>query len=349
MVPFGAKDNFWSMGDTGPCGPSSEIFFWFGDDKPDFSKMGEEPDASGQGWVELWNHVFMQFDRSADGKLEKLPAPSIDTGAGLERLACALQGVRSNYDTDGLRPIVNLASEIAGKKYTASLAPDDVSMRVIADHARATAFLIAEGIFPDRDGRAYVLRRVMRRAIRHGHRLGIRELFLHKAALKVVEIMGAAYPELVERRALIEDITKQEEERFRRTLDRGLDLIAENKEWGKSPDGKRVLPGSVAFKLYDTYGFPLDLQEVIGQEQDFVIYQAGFERSMEVARERSQGGKVNDEVQVGKVYHQLAAELGKSNFVGYETESGESTLKVILRAGARVDSLAAGEEGELIT
>ncbi|MFT3923378.1 MAG: alanine--tRNA ligase [Myxococcales bacterium] len=349
VVPFGAKDNFWSMGDTGPCGPCSEIFFWFGDDKPDPSKMGEEPDQNGQGWVELWNHVFMQFDRSSDGKLEKLPAPSIDTGAGLERLACAIQGVRSNYDTDLLRPIVNLASELANKKYTASLAPDDVSMRVIADHARTTAFLIAEGIFPDRDGRPYVLRRVMRRAIRHGHRLGIRELFLHKAALKVVEIMGKAYPELVERRALIEDITKQEEERFRKTLDRGLDLIAENKEWGKAADGKRVLPGSVAFKLYDTYGFPLDLQEVIGQEQDFVIDQAGFERAMESARERSQGGKLNDEVQVGKVYHQLATELGKPNFVGYDVEQGEGTLRVLLRGGQRVDALGAGEEGELIS
>jgi len=349
VVAFGAKDNFWSMGDTGPCGPCSEIFFWFGDGAPDPAKMGEEPDANGQGWVELWNHVFMQFDRSADGKLEKLPAPSIDTGAGLERLACAIQGVRSNYDTDLLRPVVDLASEISKKKYTASLAPDDVSMRVIADHARTTAFLIAEGIFPDRDGRPYVLRRVMRRAIRHGHRLGIRALFLHKAALKVVEIMGQAYPELIERRALIEDITKQEEERFRKTLDRGLELIADNKEWGKSEDGKRVLPGPVAFKLYDTYGFPLDLQEVIGQEQDFLIDQAGFERAMEAARERSQGGKLNDEVQVGKVYHQLATELGKSNFVGYEAERGEGTLTMLLRSGARVDALSAGEEGELIS
>jgi alanyl-tRNA synthetase len=348
VVPFGAKDTFWSMGDTGPCGPCSEIFYWFGDSAPDTSKMGDEPGPDGSGWVELWNHVFMQFDRSADGKLEKLPAPSIDTGAGLERMACVLQGVRSNYDTDLLRPIVNLASEISGKKYGATLAPDDVSMRVIADHARTTAFLIAEGIFPDRDGRPYVLRRVMRRAIRHGHRLGIRELFLHRAALKVVELMGQAYPELVERRALIEDITKQEEERFRKTLDRGLELIAENKEWGQAADGKRVLPGAVAFRLYDTYGFPFDLQEVIGQEQDFVIDQAGFEREMEAARQRSQGGKLNDARQTERVYHQLAEEFGKQTFTGYDAEVGDGSLRVLLKGGVRVEQLSAGEEGELI-
>jgi alanyl-tRNA synthetase len=345
---FGAKDNFWSMGDTGPCGPCSEIFYYFGDDTPDPRLMGEEPTPDGRGWVELWNHVFMQFERSQDGKLEALPAPSIDTGMGLERVACAVQGVRSNYDTDLLRPVVELASRISKKKYGGTLSPDDVSMRVIADHARTTAFLIAEGISPDRDGRAYVLRRVMRRAIRHGHRLGIEALFLHEAAQCVVEIMGDHYPELVERRALIVETAKQEEERFRRTMERGLELIAQNDAWDQHGDRGRTLPGGVAFKLYDTYGFPLDLQEVIGQEQGFSIDQAGFEREMDSARERSAGSKVGDKA-VDRVYHALAEELGKTQFLGYDAELGEAPIVALLRDGARRDALNEGEEGEIVT
>jgi alanyl-tRNA synthetase len=345
---FGAKDNFWSMGDTGPCGPCSEIFYYFGDDTPDPKLMGEEPTADGRGWVELWNHVFMQFERAQDGSLESLPAPSIDTGMGLERVACAVQGVRSNYDTDLLRPVVDLASRISKKRYGGTLAPDDVSMRVIADHARTTAFLIAEGISPDRDGRAYVLRRVMRRAIRHGHRLGIAELFLHEAADQVVQSMGAHYPELVERRALIIETAKQEEERFRRTMERGLDLIAQNEEWREGGDKRRILPGPVAFKLYDTYGFPLDLQEVIGQEQGFSIDQVGFEREMDSARERSAGSKIGDKA-VDRVYHALLTELGKTQFLGYDAEHGAAEIAVLLRSSARVEALHAGEEGELVT
>jgi alanyl-tRNA synthetase len=345
--PFGAKDNFWSMGDTGPCGPCSEIFYYFGDDTPDPARMGEEPTPDGRGWVELWNHVFMQFERSASGQLDALPAPSIDTGAGLERLACVMQGVRSNYDTDLLRPIVDLASRIAGRPYRGTLEADDVSMRVIADHARTTAFLISEGIFPDRDGRAYVLRRVMRRAIRHGHRLGIEQPFLHQAAQLVVELMGDQYPELRERAASIADVTQQEEERFRRTLQRGLDLIEANQHWERTPDGARVLPGAAAFRLYDTYGFPLDLQEVIGQEQGFAIDQAGFDAELELARERSQGSKVGEKA-VDRIYHALLAELGKTEFLGYEAESARAQIGALLRRGERVRELLEGEEGELI-
>jgi alanyl-tRNA synthetase len=347
IQPFGAKDNFWSMGDTGPCGPSSEIFYYFGDDAPDPKKMSEEPPLDGRGWMEIWNHVFMQFERDKSGTLTPLPAPSIDTGMGLERVCCAAQGVTSNYDTDLLRPIVDLASEIANKPYRQSAAPDDVSMRVIADHARATAFLISEGVFPDRDGRPYVLRRVMRRAIRHGHRLGIDELFLHKAALRVVDLMGQVYPELVERRALIEDVTKQEEDRFRRTLGRGLGIIAENSSWEQASDGTKLLPGAVAFKLYDTYGFPLDLQQVIGEEQGFAIDQSGFEREMEGARERSAGSKVGEKG-TERIYHQLAEKLGKTQFIGYESETSNGQLSALIREGARVDALHEGEEGELI-
>ncbi|HEY6880475.1 MAG TPA: alanine--tRNA ligase, partial [Polyangiales bacterium] len=347
IQPFGAKDNFWSMGDTGPCGPSSEIFYYFGDDAPDPRKMTEEPPLDGRGWMEIWNHVFMQFERDKSGTLTPLPAPSIDTGMGLERVCCAAQGVTSNYDTDLLRPIVDLAGEIAKKPYRQSAAPDDVSMRVIADHARATAFLISEGVFPDRDGRPYVLRRVMRRAIRHGHRLGIDELFLHKAALRVVDLMGEVYPELLERRALIEDVTKQEEERFRRTLGRGLGIIAENTAWEQAADGAKLLPGAVAFKLYDTYGFPLDLQQVIGEEQGFAIDQAGFEREMEGARERSAGSKVGEKG-TDRIYHQLAEQLGKTRFCGYDVETSNGKIVGLIRDGASVPALQAGEEGELI-
>ncbi|MEY4510738.1 MAG: hypothetical protein RLZZ450_2860, partial [Pseudomonadota bacterium] len=314
----------------------------------DPKKMSEEPAADGTGWMEIWNHVFMQFERAADGTLTPLPAPSIDTGMGLERVSCAVQHVRSNYDTDLLRPIVQLASEIAGKPYGGTLAPDDVSMRVIADHARATAFLISEGVFPDREGRPYVLRRVMRRAIRHGHRLGINELFLHRAALLVVDLMGDTYPELFERRALIEDITKQEEERFRRTLDRGLNIIAENQKWEVASAGQKLLPGATAFKLYDTYGFPLDLQQVIGDEQGFAIDQAGFEREMEVARERSAGSKLADKG-VDRVYHQVLEKVGKTSFVGYDEESSPGKVVALLRGGALVETLGTGEEGELIS
>ena len=347
IIRCGAKDNFWQMGDTGPCGPCSEIHYGLGIDDLDPRKFGEEPAADGRGWFELWNLVFMQFERHAGGKMDPLPAPSIDTGAGLERIAVVKQGVLSNYDTDLLRPIVELASEISGKRYGASQSGDDISMRVIADHARTAAFLISEGIFPDKDGRAYVLRRVMRRAIRHGHRLGIAEPFFHHCALRVVEKMGDVYPQLVKRRALVEEISLQEEARFRRTLDRGLQLIADNDEWVEEA-GERSLPGRVAFKLYDTYGFPLDLQEIIGAEQGFEIDREGFDSELEQARLRSQGSKVGSSA-VAEVYPAVAQELGAVEFLGYEHESTESEVVALVSDGARVETLSEGDPGEIIT
>jgi alanyl-tRNA synthetase len=369
ILRLGAKDNFWSMGDTGPCGPCTEIHFFFGKSAPDLARFGDEPDEQGEGWVEIWNNVFMQFERLPGGKLVPLPAQSVDTGMGLERLACVVQGVVSNYDTDLLRPIVELAAKIAGKKYGATLSEDDVSMRVIADHARATAFLVAEGVFPDRDGRAYVLRRIMRRAIRHGHRLGIEKPFLHECALKVVELMGGEYAELRERRALIEQVVKQEEERFRATLKRGLERLSAA-AFEKNASGARVLPGAVAFELYDTYGFPLDLQEVIGREQGFTVDMAGFERELERARERSAGSKVG-EAAVEAVYKDIAKEGAMSghargtsrasgtltdgraphvsHFLGYEVENARSGVRALMRGGEQVQTLAAGEVGEIIT
>ncbi len=346
IIRCGAKDNFWQMGDTGPCGPCSEIHYCLGLDEVDPRTFGEEPAADGRGWFELWNLVFMQFERHPDGKMEALPAPSIDTGAGLERIAVVKQGVLSNYDTDLLRPIVDLASEISGKRYTESPSEDDISMRVIADHARTAAFLISEGVFPDKDGRAYVLRRVMRRAIRHGHRLGIGELFLHHCALRVVDDMGDVYPQLSERRALIEQIIQQEEERFRRTLDRGLQLISENDEWIER-GGVRSLPGQVAFRLYDTYGFPLDLQNVIGEEQGFQIDQEGFDEELAQARLRSQGSKVGSTA-VAEVYPVLAQRVGAVEFLGYDSETARGEVVALVADGASVDELGPGVSGEII-
>jgi len=345
ILRLGAADNFWQMGDTGPCGPCSEIHYFFGDGEPDLGLFGKEPGADGRGWVELWNLVFMQFERQPGGSLVKLPAPSIDTGMGLERISCVLQGVVSNYDTDLLRPIVDLTASIAGKRYTGSLSEDDVSMRVIADHARTTAFLISEGVFPDRAERSYVLRRVMRRAIRHGHRLGIERAFLHECALAVADAMGGEYPELRERRALISDITQQEEARFRQTLKRGLDRVRDY-AW---PEGQseRVLPGTVAFELYDTYGFPLDLQEVIGQESGFRVDKTGFEAELEKARERSAGSKLGEEAVAG-VYRKLAAEIGEVQFLGYEAETAESELVGIVVNGALAEQIGAGQRGQLV-
>ena len=347
IIRCGAKDNFWQMGDTGPCGPCSELHYCLGLDDIDPRTFGEEPAADGRGWFELWNLVFMQFDRHADGRMQSLPAPSIDTGAGLERIAVVKQGVLSNYDTDLLRPIVDLASDISEKRYRESQSDDDVSMRVIADHARTTAFLISEGVFPDKDGRAYVLRRVMRRAIRHGHRLGIGEPFLHHCALRVVDDMGDVYPQLSERRALIEEITQQEEERFRRTLDRGLQLISENDEW-MDRGGERSLPGKVAFRLYDTYGFPVDLQNVIGDEQGFKIDQKGFDDELAQARLRSQGSKVGSSA-VAEVYPALAQQFGAIEFLGYECEEIRSEVVALIADGGSVDELGPGTSGEIIT
>ena len=347
VIRCGAKDNFWQMGDTGPCGPCSEIHYALGIDDIDPRTFGDEPAADGRGWFELWNLVFMQFERHEGGKMEALPAPSIDTGAGLERIAVVKQGVLSNYDTDLLRPVVDLAAEISGKRYQSSQSEDDVSMRVIADHARTAAFLISEGVFPDKDGRAYVLRRVMRRAIRHGHRLGIGEPFLHHCALQVADNMGDVYPQLNERRALIEEITYQEEERFRRTMDRGLQLIADNDEWVEQ-DGTRSLPGKVAFRLYDTYGFPLGLQEVIGQEQGFEVDHEGFNEELEQARVRSQGSKIGSSA-VAKVYPVLAQNIGAVEFLGYDTQSAQSEVLALVADGGPVDELGNGAQGEIIT
>jgi alanyl-tRNA synthetase len=351
IIGMGKDDNFWSMGDTGPCGPCSEIHFRQGEGAADPSTFGEEPTPDGKGWMEIWNLVFMQFERFADGTLKPLPAPSIDTGMGLERISSVVQGVTSNYDTDLLRALVEQAAQISGKKYGGTMADDDVSMRVIADHARTTAFLIAEGVFPDRAGREYVLRRIMRRAIRHGHRLGIAKPFLHQVADTCISLMGDTYEELRRRRDTILSVAEQEEVRFRSTIDRGLKILEEDLHHHEVKRNK-LLSGESAFKLYDTFGFPLDLTEVILEERGYKVDHAGFNEAMAQAKARSEGSRLHDGEAVADVYHAIrgdGAKEGETKFVGYATELVEGARVLhALRGGQQVQALAEGDDAELV-
>jgi alanyl-tRNA synthetase len=310
IVGLGLKDNFWAMGDTGPCGVTSEIFV----------DMGSGPvslaDFESGRLVEIWNLVFLQFDRQSDGKLMSLPKPCIDTGMGIERLACVVQGETSNFHTDLFAPLIARTSELVGKSYSRSDSEDDVSMRVIADHARAVAFLVAEGIHPSNEGRGYVMRRIMRRAIRHGQRLGFDEPFLHEICAIVVQTMGDAYPELREASVLMSKVAELEETAFRRTLEKGLVLLQE--EIAKTKTGG-VLSGSSVFKLYDTFGFPPDLTRVIASERGIGIDDDGFAREMVAQQERSRGSAVG-EAAIAPVYKQLRDRLGPVRFVGYPDE-----------------------------
>jgi alanyl-tRNA synthetase len=347
LIGLGVDDNFWRMGDTGPCGPCSEIFYFRGDDV-DIRLFGQEPAEDGRGWTEFWNLVFMQFERSEAGAYVPLPAPSVDTGMGLERLTSILQGKITTYDTDLLRPLIDRVAELSQKAYGGTMSPDDVSMRVIADHARATAFLIADGVMPDRAGRPYVLRRVMRRAIRHGHRLGIREPFLHRMALEVVRLMGGHYGELVERQDLIASVVEQEEVRFRETIERGLGLLEQSFE-ALGAQGQKELSGEDAFRLYDTYGFPLDLTEVICQERGYSVDKAGYESAMEEARSRSEFKGVGQSVEA--VYRAALERVPERQvvFTGYERVTDRSRVVALLKAGELSERVVAGERAELIT
>jgi alanyl-tRNA synthetase len=349
ILRMGAADNFWSMGDTGPCGPCSEIHYFHGDE-PDLARFGEEPDSRGHGWTEIWNLVFMQYDRPEKGAAPiPLPAPCVDTGAGLERMAGVLQGASSNYDTDIMRRLVEVTAEIAKKKYGASASDDDVSLRVVADHARTTAFLIAEGVTPDRQKREYVLRRVMRRAIRHGHRLGIDEPFLHRVALEVVALMGQSYPELAERRELIEKVSEGEETRFRQTLRRGIRILDDRFAELESRNEK-ALSAEIAADLYTTYGFPLDLTEVIAREQGYDVDLKGARRIVKSAEESE--GAIDPTAALDPAHRKLAAELAAVTFTGYEREQGESTVQGLIRIGKSgerqlVDSAHQGDDVEV--
>lgn len=323
IFELGDKDNFWAMGDTGPCGPCSEVLYDRGD------AFGEADPDNGERFFELWNLVFMQYQVDVkDGPRHPLPAPSIDTGMGLERITSVLQGVSTNYDTDFFLPLLGLASDISGKKYGVD-ERDDVSLRVIADHARMTAFCVAEGLRPANKDRPYVLRRVMRRAIRHGHRLGIEAPFLHKVALGVVELMGPDYPELVEARHKIEEIPLTEEVLFRKTLDLGMKKLHENSRW-LDVEGHRLIPGDVAYDLYQQDGFPKDLIEVIGEEEGFGIDEKGWSEAEETHRNRSRGAAVFAD-EIDSVFYQVKEDVRDTEFVGYEREQARSEIAALIQ------------------
>lgn len=343
---FGEKDNFWSMGDTGPCGPCTEIFW---DNGPEVG-CGSPDCAVGcdcDRYMEIWNNVFMQFNRTADGVLHPLPKPAVDTGMGLERITTVMQGVRSNYDTDLLQGIIRHIERHSGKKYGAN-EKDSVSMRVIADHCRAVTFLICDGALPSNEGRGYVLRRIMRRAARHAKMLGVAEPLLCKMVDAVREMMGHAYPELAEREAYIKKVVLAEEERFNETLDRGLAIL--NEEVGSlRASGKTVIPGETLFKLYDTFGFPVDLTEDIVRVDGFSVDEAGFEVCMERQRELGrEHWKGSGAAGIADVYKELHNRGLHSSFVGYNALTTFSSVTALLREGAEVTTLTAGDRADLI-
>jgi alanyl-tRNA synthetase len=344
---FGEKDNFWSMGDTGPCGPCSEIFW---DNGPEVG-CGSPECAVGcdcDRYMEIWNNVFMQFDRSADGTLTPLPKPSVDTGMGLERITTVLQGVKSNYDTDLLRGIIGFIEKLADKRYGAEEAAD-VSMRVIADHSRATAFLIADGVLPSNEGRGYVLRRIMRRAARHAKMIGFNEPMLYKSAGFVIETMSGAYPELLERADYVARVVRIEEERFMQTLDNGLRILNDEVEKLKAA-GRKIIPGDVAFKLYDTYGFPTDLTNDIVEGEGFTLDEAGFEACMDEQRQKArEHWKGSGEEAVATIYARLREDGLRSRFSGYQALSDYGEVLAIIRGEERVKSAAAGEMVEIVS
>ena len=347
IVRLGKKDNFWAMGETGPCGPCSEIVIDQGEGvgcgRPD-CRVGCDCDR----YLELWNLVFMQFNRDSEGRLEPLAKPSIDTGMGLERISAVLQGVKSNYQTDLFNPIfkeIEMISRIPyGKDPRA-----DTSLQVIADHSRATTLLISDGILPSNEGRGYVLRRIMRRAMRHGKRLGIDGPFLYRTSSKVVELMKEAYPELRETEAFISKVIQNEEERFSETLDAGLKILREELDLLEKEE-KKILPGEVAFRLYDTFGFPLDLTTEILQERGMSFDEEGFRAQMEEQRQKSkQAGLGIGEGKTKEVYRWLASEGIKTTFLGYEEVQSESRILKLIKGDEIVPFAKEGDQIEIVT
>ncbi len=344
---FGEKDNFWSMGDTGPCGPCTEIFW---DHGPGVG-CGLPECAVGcdcDRFMEIWNNVFMQFNRDASGTLTPLPKPSVDTGMGLERIACVLQGKKSNYDTDLLQGVIQHVARLSGKSYGAD-PRDDVSMRVISDHARAVTFLICDGILPSNEGRGYVLRRIIRRAARHAKMLGFSEPVLYRSFEAVRDIMGDAYPELREREEYIRKVIRAEEERFAETLDRGLSILNDEVAALRNR-GEKMVPGEVVFKLYDTYGFPLDLTADIVASEGIAIDEVGFSACMEMQREKArEHWKGSGEEGIAEIYKTLYTEGVRSAFVGYHEQTSFSVITVLLQGGRRIGEAGPGDEVEIIT
>ena len=328
IIRISTSDNFWSMGDTGPCGPCSEIFYDHGEHI--WGGPPGTPEEDGDRFIEIWNLVFMQFNRQADGEMLPLPSPSIDTGMGLERISAIMQDVHSNYEIDLFQALIKSAAEIVGN--------DDLenkSLRVIADHIRSCSFLICDGAMPSNEGRGYVLRRIIRRAVRHGYKLGAKDVFFYKLVETLCEQMGEAYPELVEQRVVIEKVLRVEEEQFSRTLDRGMNLLNQALEDMQGD----VVAGEVVFKLYDTYGFPADLTADVAREKGFTIDQDGFEASMQQQRERAQQSS-----QFGADYANVVSIDSDTQFTGYERVEQKSEVDAIVVNGEKVDSVADAQD-----
>ncbi len=344
IIRCGEKDNFWSMGDTGPCGPCSEIHIDRGETvgcgSPDCA-VGCECDR----FLEIWNLVFMQYNRDDAGNLAPLPRPSIDTGMGLERLVSIIQDVPTNYETDLIRPIISKTENLSGKRF-GDLPVDDIAMKVIADHTRAAAFLIGDGVLPSNEGRGYVLRRIMRRAIRYGRNLGLTRPFLHETANPVFDIMHLAYPELKEGAAFIANVIKNEEIRFAETLDNGLKLLNDTLSDLQSNDSATV-PGDVIFKLYDTYGFPVDIVKDVVRDKDMLLDMEGFDKAM--GRQRAQSGSAAHFTRISKAYKSLASEGIKSEFSGYGTLESDAVVLLLVQDGEEVMEAAAGRIVEIVT
>ncbi|GAB1480666.1 alanine--tRNA ligase [Paracoccaceae bacterium] len=341
IIRIASDDNFWRMGPTGPCGPCTEIFYDHGP-----SIWGGPPGSAeedGDRFIEIWNNVFMQNEQFADGTLRPLEMQSIDTGMGLERIGALLQGKHDNYDTDLMRSLIEASAHATS---TDPDGPGKTSHRVIADHLRSTSFLIADGVMPSNEGRGYVLRRIMRRAMRHAHMLGAQEPVMHKLVAALVRQMGGAYPELARAQSLIEETQRLEETRFKTTLDRGLRLL--NDELDRLPEGG-ALPGAVAFKLYDTYGFPLDLTQDVLREKDRAVDLQGFDAAMEEQKAKARaswsgaGGTAD-----AKVWFEIAEAHGVTEFLGYDTESAEGQINALVRDGAQIGSAETGTSVQIV-
>ncbi len=327
-----ASDNFWTMGDTGPCGPCTEIFYDHGPDI--WGGPPGSPEEDGDRYIEIWNNVFMQFNRTADGVLHPLPAPSVDTGMGLERISAVMQHVHSNYEIDLFRSLLAAAAKAIGCSND-----DQPSLKVVADHIRSCGFLIADGVLPSNEGRGYVLRRIIRRACRHGNKLGAKGSFFYQIVAALVAEMGDAFPELKAQQVHIERVLKTEEEQFAKTLEQGLRILEQDLAQLKGD----VVPGDVVFKLYDTYGFPMDLTADIARERELTIDEAGFEREMEAQRERARSASA-----FGMDYNSLVKVDVATDFLGYSTTEGKGKVVALYKDGQSVERLGEGEQGVVI-
>jgi len=327
-----ASDNFWTMGDTGPCGPCTEIFYDHGADI--WGGPPGSPEEDGDRYIEIWNNVFMQFNRTADGVLHPLPAPSVDTGMGLERISAVMQHVHSNYEIDLFQNLLSAAAKAIGCSND-----EQASLKVVADHIRSCGFLIADGVLPSNEGRGYVLRRIIRRACRHGNKLGAKGSFFYQIVAALVAEMGEAFPELKSQQAHIERVLKAEEEQFAKTLEQGLRILEQDLAQLKG----NVVPGDVVFKLYDTYGFPMDLTADIARERELTIDEAGFEREMDAQRERARSASA-----FGMDYNSLVKVDTATEFLGYEATEGQGKVIALYKDGQSVDQLGEGEEGVVV-